>query len=42
MDYERLKVALLERYDFSEHEYRKKFREARPEGHKTHVSLYLG
>ena len=35
MDYERLKVALLERYDFTEREYREKFREARPEEHKS-------
>ena len=35
MDYERLKVALLERYDFTERGYREKFREARLEGHKT-------
>ena len=32
MDYERLKVDLSERYDFTERGYRKKFREARPEG----------
>ena len=30
MDYERLKVALLERYDFTERGYREKFREAKP------------
>ena len=35
MDYERLKVALLERYDFTESGYREKFREARPEGHES-------
>ena len=35
MDYERLEVALLERYDFTERGYREKFREARPEGHKS-------
>ena len=35
MDYERLKVALLERYDFTERGYREKFREARPEGHES-------
>ena len=35
MDYERLKVALLERYDFTEREYREKFREARTEGHES-------
>ena len=35
MDYERLKVALLERYDFTERGYRKKFQEARPEGHES-------
>ena len=33
IDYERLKVALLERYNFTERGYREKFREARPEGH---------
>ena len=35
MNYERLKVALLVRYDFTEHGYHEKFREARPEGHKS-------
>ena len=35
MDYERLKVALLERYDFTERGYREKFREVRPEGHES-------
>ena len=36
MDCERLtKVALLERYDFTERGYRQKFREARPEGHES-------
>ena len=35
MDYERLKVALLDRYNFTEGEYREKFREARPEGHES-------
>ena len=35
MDYECLKVALLERYDFTERGYREKFREARPEGHES-------
>ena len=35
MDYERLKVALLERYDFTERGYREKFREARPEEHES-------
>ena len=35
MDYERLKVALLERYDFTERGYREKLLEARPEGHKS-------
>ena len=35
MDYERLKVAILERYDFTEREYREKFREARLEGHES-------
>ena len=35
MDYKRLKVALLDRYNFTEGEYREKFREARPEGHES-------
>ena len=35
MDCERLKVALLERYDFTKRGYREKFREARPEGHES-------
>ena len=35
MDYERLKVALLEKYDFTERGYRENFREARPEGHES-------
>ena len=35
MDYEHLKVALLERYDFTKRGYREKFREARPEGHES-------
>ena len=35
MGYERLQVALLERYDFTERGYREKFREARPEGHES-------
>ena len=36
VDCERLtKVALLERYDFTERGYRQKFREARPEGHES-------
>ena len=35
MDYERFKVALLERHDFTERGYREKFREARPEGHES-------
>ena len=35
MVYQRLKVALLERYDFTERGYREKFREARPEGHES-------
>ena len=34
MDYKRLKVALLERYDFTERGYRKKFREARADEHE--------
>ena len=35
IDYECLKVSLLERYDFTERGYCEKFREARPEGHKS-------
>ena len=35
MDYERLKVTLLERYDFTERGYREKFQEARPKGHES-------
>ena len=35
MDYERLKVAILERYDFTARGYHKKFRDARPEGHES-------
>ena len=35
MDYERHKVALLERYDFTKRRYREKFREARLEGHES-------
>ena len=35
MDYERLKVALLKRHDFTERGYREKFRETRPEGHRS-------
>ena len=32
LDYERLKAALLERYDYTEKGYRQRFREAKPEG----------
>ena len=35
MDYERLKVTLLERYDFTERGYREKIREARAEAHES-------
>ena len=35
MNYERLKVALLERCDFTVLGYREKFREARPEEHES-------
>ena len=35
MDYERLKVALLKRYDFTERGYCEKFREARPKEHES-------
>ena len=35
MDYERLKVALMKRYDFTEHGYHEKFQEARLQGHKS-------
>ena len=34
-EYKRLKFALLERYDFTESGYCEKFREARPEEHKS-------
>ena len=33
MDYERLKLALLKRYDFTEFGYLRRFRDAKPEGH---------
>ena len=42
MDYERLKVALLERYDFTERGYREKFREARPEVHESPSQFIFG
>ena len=35
MSYDRLRLALLKRYDFTEFEYRKKFREAKPEGQES-------
>ena len=35
MDYERLKLALLKRYDFTECGYRRRFHDARPEGQKS-------
>ena len=35
MDYERLKLALLKRYDFTEFGYRRRFRDAKPKGQKT-------
>ena len=35
VDYERLKVALLVKYDFTERGFREKFREARPERHES-------
>ena len=41
MDYERLKVALLGRYDFTERGYREKFRKARPEGHESPSQFIL-
>ena len=41
IDYERLKVALLERYDFTKRGYRKTFREARPERHKSPSQFIL-
>ena len=34
-DYDRLKVALLKRYNFTEHGYRQRFREAKPEGFES-------
>ena len=42
MDDERLKVALLDRYDFTERGYREKFREVRPDKHEAQVNLYSG
>ena len=36
ISYDRLKLALLKRYDFTEFGYRKKFREAKPEGQESH------
>ena len=35
MSYDRLKLALLKRYDFMEWGYRKRFREAKPEGQES-------
>ena len=35
MDYERLKLALLKRYDFTEFGYRRRFRDAKPEGQES-------
>ena len=35
MDYERLKLALLKRYDFTEFEYRTRFRDVKPEGQES-------
>ena len=35
MDYERLKLALLKRYDFTEFGYRRRFHDAKPEGQES-------
>ena len=35
MDYERLKLALLKRYDFTKFRYRRRFRDAKPEGQES-------
>ena len=35
IDYERLKLALLKRYDFTEFGYRRRFRDAKPEGQES-------
>ena len=35
MDYERLKLTLLKRYDFTEFGYRRRFRDAKPEGQES-------
>ena len=35
MNYERLKLALLKRYDFTEFGYRRRFRDAKPEGKES-------
>ena len=35
MDYERLKLALLKRYDFTKFGYRRRFRDAKPEGQES-------
>ena len=35
MSYDRLKMALLKRYDHTEFGYRKRFREAKPEGQES-------
>ena len=35
MDYERLKLALLKRYDFTEFGYRRRFRDAKPDGQES-------
>ena len=34
-NYDKLKLALLRRYNFTEHGYRQRFREARPEGQES-------
>ena len=34
-DYEKLKLALLRRYNFTDHDYRQCFKEARPEGKES-------
>jgi len=39
LDYKKLKVALLNRYNVTEHGYRQRFREANPKAKKVQASL---
>ena len=41
LDYEHLEVALLIRYDFTEHRYQENFHEARPENHESLSNSYF-